>query len=55
MHIFSGLTLAECAKAMEVSVSTVERKWRFAKGWLKVQLSEGSTSTHAPSGPSDLN
>lgn len=38
MHIFSGLTLAECAEAMDFSMSTAERKWRFAKGWLKAQL-----------------
>ncbi|MEM9138137.1 MAG: ECF-type sigma factor, partial [Cyanobacteria bacterium P01_F01_bin.42] len=47
MHIFSGLTLAECSQAMEISLSTAERKWRFAKGWLKSQLSNPS-DTHVP-------
>lgn len=31
LHAFAGLTLAEIATALGVSLSTVEREWRFTK------------------------
>ena len=31
---FAGLTAPETARAMGVSVSTVDRHWRFARAWL---------------------
>jgi RNA polymerase sigma factor (TIGR02999 family) len=36
---FGGLTVEECAAALEVSPATVKREWRFAKTWLKRELS----------------
>jgi RNA polymerase sigma factor (TIGR02999 family) len=35
---FGGLTVAELAEVLELSESTVEREWRVAKAWLKLQL-----------------
>ena len=32
------MTLEEIAKALEVSTKTVERDWRFARGWLLDRL-----------------
>lgn len=49
LHIFAGLTLAECAKAMGISKSTAERSWRFSRAWLLKRMegnregAEGST------------
>ncbi len=34
-RFFAGLTEDETAEALAVSVSTVQRDWRRAKGWLK--------------------
>ncbi len=34
LHIFTGLTLAECARTLNTSISTVERSWRFTRAWL---------------------
>ncbi len=35
---FGGFTLEEVAELMDVSPSTVEREWRFARSWLKREL-----------------
>jgi len=34
LRFFGGLTLEETATALDVSVDTVKRDWRFAKVWL---------------------
>lgn len=34
LRFFSGLSLEETAAALDVSVDTVKRDWRFAKLWL---------------------
>lgn len=38
LRYFAGLTVAETANALEISVGTVEREWRFIKSWLRVEL-----------------
>ena len=35
---FAGLTIEETARAMDISPSTVDRHWRFARAWLSSQL-----------------
>ncbi|MEO1529328.1 MAG: ECF-type sigma factor [Planctomycetota bacterium] len=40
LRFFSGLTCQECADLLEVSVSTVERRWRFARAWLRSKMQE---------------
>jgi RNA polymerase sigma-70 factor, ECF subfamily len=47
MRFFGGLTLEETADALGVSPRTVYRDWRFARAWLRRELSE-RTSDHAP-------
>ncbi len=41
LMFFAGLTGDETAKALEVSPSTVDRQWRFARAWLHRELTEG--------------
>lgn len=35
LHCFGGLPLSEVAETMEASVRTTERRWRFARAWLR--------------------
>ena len=39
MRFLAGLTVDEVAHVLSVSKSTVERKWRMARAWLRRQLS----------------
>ena len=34
---FAGMTFEECAEALDISVSSVKRKWKIALAWLKEQ------------------
>lgn len=40
LRFFSGLTCEECADVLDVSLSTVERRWRFARAWLRTKIQE---------------
>jgi len=40
MMFFAGLTGDETARALDVSPSTVDRRWRFARAWLHRELTE---------------
>ena len=39
LRYFAGLTVVEAAQAMDISVSTAERYWRFARTWLFTEIS----------------
>jgi RNA polymerase sigma-70 factor, ECF subfamily len=39
LRFFGGLTIAETAKALGLSHATVERDWKFARAWLRHELS----------------
>jgi RNA polymerase sigma factor (TIGR02999 family) len=39
LRFFGGLSLEETAEALQVSVDTVKRDWRYAKLWLLKELS----------------
>ncbi len=39
LRYFGGLTIAETAAVLDVSPATVERGWKFARAWLRAQLS----------------
>ncbi len=41
-RFFSGMTVEEVARVMDVSVSTVESDWRMARAWLSAELSRGA-------------
>jgi RNA polymerase sigma-70 factor (ECF subfamily) len=38
LKYFGGLSIAETAAALEISDTTVERSWRFARAWLLREL-----------------
>jgi RNA polymerase sigma-70 factor, ECF subfamily len=38
LRYFGGMTVAEVAAALGVSVTTVEQDWRLARAWLTGQL-----------------
>ncbi len=40
LRFFAGLTMAEAASALNVSLATAERYWTFAKSWLYAELAE---------------
>ena len=40
LRYFAGLTLEDTASALNVSVPTVHRKWRYARAWLKREMGE---------------
>jgi RNA polymerase sigma factor (TIGR02999 family) len=39
MRFFAGLTVEETADALAISIETVARDWRFARAWLRNELS----------------
>ncbi|NLS93086.1 MAG: sigma-70 family RNA polymerase sigma factor [Planctomycetaceae bacterium] len=47
LRFFAGLTTAEAAKSLGVSLSTAENDWTYARCWLKLEMSgdsKGNTS-----------
>lgn len=38
LHSFAGLTEAESAEVLDVSLKTVKNDWRFAKAWLRTEM-----------------
>ncbi len=41
LRFFGSLSIEETAEVMEISVSSVEREWRFARAWLMDRLGGG--------------
>jgi RNA polymerase sigma-70 factor, ECF subfamily len=41
LRFFGGLSVAETAEILQVSPDTVHRDWRFAKTWLRRELTRG--------------
>jgi RNA polymerase sigma factor (sigma-70 family) len=41
MRFFGGLSVTETAEVLKVSPETVQRDWKFAKSWLRRELSGG--------------
>jgi RNA polymerase sigma factor (TIGR02999 family) len=50
---FVGLTQEQAAKELGVSVSTVERKWAYARAWLFREIQKGQVppESHMTTGP----
>ncbi len=40
LRFFAGLTLAEAASCLDISLSTADRYWRYARAWLYATISE---------------
>jgi len=41
LRFFGGLSVEECAQAMDISTATVKRGWAMARAWLKGELQGG--------------
>jgi RNA polymerase sigma-70 factor (ECF subfamily) len=41
LRLFAGMTVAEAAQILAVSVATVEKDWRQARAWMRVELARG--------------
>ncbi len=41
LRVFADLTVPEIARVLGVSTATVEKDWRQARAWLRVQLARG--------------
>jgi RNA polymerase sigma-70 factor (ECF subfamily) len=41
LRLFAGMTVAEVAQLLAVSVATVEKDWRQARAWMRVELARG--------------
>jgi len=39
LRFFGGLTIEETAEALKISTATVEREWRSARAWLRLEMS----------------
>ena len=55
LHFFAGLTFEQVASVLGISKSTVERRWRFSRSWLRFQIenlgdTDSADSFHSPSG-----
>jgi RNA polymerase sigma factor (TIGR02999 family) len=48
MRYFGGLSVEECAEALQISPATVKRDWTVARAWLKRALEPGSHSDRPP-------
>ena len=46
LRFFSGLSVEETAKVLDVSERTVKRDWNVAKAWLRRELSKGERQPH---------
>ncbi len=44
LRYFAGFSAEETARAMGVSLGTIEREWRFIKAWLREELEETGDS-----------
>jgi len=38
LRYFAGLTVPDTARVMGVAPTTVDRRWRFARAWLRDEL-----------------
>ncbi len=43
LRFFAGLTTAQAAKSLGVSVSTAENEWTYARCWLRLEMSGGKS------------
>jgi RNA polymerase sigma factor (TIGR02999 family) len=53
LRYFAGLTMSQAAGALNVSVTTAERDWAYARVWLLRELTGGSTPPAGPGNPAD--
>jgi RNA polymerase sigma factor (TIGR02999 family) len=44
LRFFAGLTTAEAAKILDISTSTAENDWTYARSWLRLEMSNCNDS-----------
>ena len=45
LRVFAGLTNAQAAEILGLSISTADRYWAYARAWLRVEIvGRGSTA-----------
>ena len=49
LRFFAGLPVPEVAEVLSVSDTTVERKWRTARAWLRMEIDPSGEYGHGPS------
>jgi len=42
LRFFAGLTAEEAARAVDISLTTAKRRWRYARAWLYRELGRGT-------------
>lgn len=45
LRYFGGFTIPEAAEALQLSPSTIDRQWAYARAWLHQEILRGATST----------
>lgn len=48
LRFYAGLSIDEAASALELSPSTVDREWRYARAWLLRYLGQGENPETSP-------
>jgi RNA polymerase sigma factor (TIGR02999 family) len=43
LRYFAGLTMAQAAEALDISLRTAERNWSYARTWLHREISKGDS------------
>jgi RNA polymerase sigma factor (TIGR02999 family) len=56
LRVFAGVTLAEAAGILGLSISTADRYWAYARAWLRVEISgrDSSEPGHHPESPGNM-
>jgi RNA polymerase sigma factor (TIGR02999 family) len=49
LRFFGGLTLEQAADCLDISLSTAERGWRYARAWLYAAMSDNDQETRSVS------
>ena len=44
LRYFAGLTITESAEALQISSSTADRLWSYARAWLHAEIKKGDSS-----------
>jgi len=44
LRYFVGMTIAEAAEVLEISPSSVDRLWAYARAWLHQEMTKGDRS-----------
>ena len=43
LRYFGGLNMAQAAECLDISLSTAERAWRYARAWLYTAMADGNS------------